>query len=43
VTIGDGSLGTIDDDRHVVGIRILEYAVTQVGFRGVNIDSQSSQ
>jgi len=41
--MGDGGLGTIDDDMPVVGIRILEYALTQAGFRVVNIGSQSSQ
>src|SRR5262249_9161746 len=43
VTIGDGGLGTIDFAMHVVGIRILEYALTQAGCRVVNIGSQSSQ
>lgn len=36
-------LGTIGYDMHVVGIRILEYALTKAGFRVVNIGSQSTQ
>ena len=43
MTIGDDGLGTIDDDRPVVGIRLLEYALTQAGCRVVNSGSQSSQ
>jgi methylaspartate mutase S subunit len=35
--------GVIGDDVHIVGVRILEYALGQAGFRAVPLGSQVSQ